>query len=140
VQNELWLAQNKTKDSVRVTSRGLQYKIIADPTPQDARPNTTSTVICDYTVHLINGCLIDGGNYVKLDLSQTISGFAEGCHLIHCNGDIELYIPAHLGYDQQKYQTGSEYNAEGYGTEGTQVYIPPYSTLIYKIHICGVSD
>ena len=140
VQNEMWLEQNKTQPGVKVTESGLQYKVIADPTPQDARPNLTSNIVCDYTVKLINGCTIDGATAAKLSLSNTINGFSEGCHLIHNNGDIELYIPAYLGYDYTKYQTNNEYDAEGYGTEGTQVYIPPYSTLIYSIHICAVSE
>ena len=139
VQNEVWLHQNLQKEGVKQTDTGLQYKIIADPTPQDARPNTNSTVICNYTVKLINGYQVDGGNNIGLSLSNCISGFAEGCHLIHNNGDIELYIPCYLGYDAEKFSSGDEYNAEGYGTEGTSSYIPPYSTLIYSIHICGVS-
>ena len=140
VQNEVWLENNKLQPGVQVTESGLQYKIIADPTPQDARPNKTSTILCDYTATLINGYRVDGGQYVSLDLPNTISGFAEGCHKIHNNGDIELYIPAYLGYDQTKYDSDEYDKAEGYGTEGTQSYIPPYSTLIYTIHICGVSD
>ena len=140
VQNEIWLANNKNQPGVLVSESGLQYKIIADPTPQDARPNATSTVTCDYTVKLINGYKVDGGQNISLSLSNTIDGFAEGCHKIHNNGDIELYIPAYLGYDKAKYNSDDYYNAEGYGTEGTQAYIPPYSVLIYQIHLCGVTD
>ena len=139
-QNEMWLEHNKTQPGVMVSSTGLQYKIIADPTPQDARPNITSNIICDYELHLINGCKVDGGNNVALLLSNTISGFAEGCHKIHSNGDIELYIPAYLAYDKDKYDSDDYYKAEGYGTDGTQSYIPPYSTLIYTIHLCAVLD
>lgn len=139
VQNEMWLAANKTQPGVQTSSTGLQYKIIEDPTPQDARPNKNSVIICDYTVRLINGYQVDGGNEAKIPLSGTIPGFQEGCHKIHNNGDIELYIPAYLGYDYVKYQSDEYSKAEGYGTEGTQGYIPPYSTLIYTIHICGVT-
>ena len=138
VQNEVWLQQNQLQDGVQTTASGLQYKIIADPTPQDACPNSTSTIVCDYTVRLINGYQVDGG-HATLTLSSCIPGFAEGCHLIHNNGDIMLYIPCYLGYDYQKYQEDDAENAEGYGTEGTSAYIPPYSTLIYDIHICSVS-
>lgn len=139
VQNEVWLEQNQKNDpAVKVTPSGLQYKIIADPTPNDARPNSTSTVTCDYTVRLINGYQVDGGK-ANLKLSQCIPGFTEGCRLIHNNGDIMLYIPCYLGYDYQKYQENDSYNAEGYGTEGTTSYIPPYSTLIYEVHICAVA-
>ena len=138
VQNELWLAQNMKEEGVKKTSTGLQYRIISDPTPQDAKPNTTSTIVCDYKVKLINGYQVDGGNYVSLALANCIPGFAEGCRLIHNNGDIQLFIPCNLGYDATKYAEKDAYNAEGYGTEGTQSYIPPYSTLIYEIHLCGV--
>ena len=138
-QNEVWLEQNKTQPGVMTTSSGLQYKIIADPTPQDAQPNSTSTIVCDYSVRLINGYVVDSNNSIAISLSSTIPGFTEGCHKIHNNGDIELYIPAYLGYDYSKYQSNEYNEAEGYGTEGTQGYIPPYSTLIYKIHICGVT-
>ncbi len=139
VQNEMWLAANKTQPGVQTSSTGLQYKIIEDPTPQDARPNKNSVIVCDYTVKLINGYTVESINGATLALSGTIPGFQEGCHKIHNNGDIELYIPAYLGYDYAKYQSDEYNKAEGVGTEGTQGYIPPYSTLIYTIHICGVT-
>jgi len=139
-QNEVWLAQNKASDSaVKVTASGLQYKILADPTPQDAKPNKTSYVTCDYTLRLINGNVLESG-HASFSLSSVISGFAEGCCLVHNNGDIQLFIPYNLGYDQTKVDEDDEYNAVGNeGTEGTHSYIPPYSTLIYDIHICSVS-
>ncbi len=141
VQNELWLENNRSQAGVEVSSTGLQYKVIADPLANngEARPNKTSIVTCDYTVRLINGYQVDGGNGVSLSLPSTIPGFAEGCTKVHNHGDIELYIPAYLGYDYSKYDSNDYANAEGYGTEGTQSYIPPYSTLIYTIHICAVS-
>ena len=138
VQNELWLENNKSASGVHVSSTGLQYRIIADPTPQDAIPNENSTISCDYKLTLINGVVIESGS-ASFNLSNTIPGFREGCHKIHNNGDIELFIPAYLGYDYSKYQSNDYEHAEGNGTEGTQGYIPPYSTLIYTVHICGVS-
>ena len=140
VQNELWLAQNLKNDpTVKVTASGLQYKILADPTPTDAKPSRTSYVTCDYTLTLINGNKLEGG-HATFALTNVISGFAEGCCLVHNNGDIRIFIPYSLGYDEAKVTENDEYNAVGNeGTEGTQSYIPPYSTLIYDIHICGVS-
>ena len=141
VQNELWLTQNLQNDpGVRVTPSGLQYKIIADPTPSDARPNKTSTVICDYKLRLINGNVIENYTGRQISLSQVISGFAEGCCLIHNNGDIRIFIPYALGYDEVKVSDNDTYNAVGNeATEGTQSHIPPYSTLIFDIHICSVT-
>lgn len=139
VQNELWLQQNLKDSTVKVTASGLQYTILADPTPTDAKPNRTSYVTCDYTVKLINGNQIEGG-HGQFYLGSVITGFAEGCCLIHNNGDIRIFVPYHLGYDEQKVSDNDTYNAAGNeGTEGSHAYIPPYSTLIYDIHICSVS-
>ncbi|MBQ1874810.1 MAG: FKBP-type peptidyl-prolyl cis-trans isomerase [Paludibacteraceae bacterium] len=140
VQNELWLQRNLEQDSmVKVTASGLQYKILADPTPTDAKPSRTSYVTCDYTLTLINGNKLEGG-HGTFALSSVISGFAEGCCLIHNNGDIRIFVPYYLGYDEEKVNDNDTYNAVGNeGTEGTHSYIPPYSTLIYDIHICSVS-
>ena len=131
--------QKAQEAGVVKTSSGLLYKIIADPTPNDAQPNYNSYVTCDYSVKLINGYQVDGGTHISFSLTNTIPGFSEGCHKIHNNGDIELYIPAYLSYDYTKYQSDEYDEAEGTGTEGTSSYIPPYSTLIYTIHLCGVS-
>ena len=130
VENQIWLQQNKLNHAndtaFHVTSSGLQYRIFADPNPTDTKPSNASTVTCDYEGKLINGMPFDGGtgNFV---LGQTIAGFTEGLKKIHTHGDIELYIPYEIGY-----------GAEGNGTEGTSSYIPPYSTLIFKIHLSAV--
>ena len=71
VQNELWLENNKNQPGVVVTESGLQYKIIADPTPQDAQPNTTSTIRCDYSVRLINGYVLETYPNASISLSST---------------------------------------------------------------------
>ena len=133
LQNDIWLELNKAKDSVQTTSTGLQYKIIKDYLAQynDAKPKPNSTVVCDYTLRLINGTVIESRKEQPIYLASTIPGFREGCIKVHTHGDIHLYIPAHLGYD---YDTS---DGRGAGTEGYKTYIPPYSTLIYEIHICS---
>lgn len=138
----MWLEHNKTQPGVKTTSTGLQYKIIADPgaVNGESKPNQTSTIICDYTAKLINGYTVSAANGITLSLAQTIPGFSEGCHKVHTHGDIELYIPAFLGYDYEKYNADKYNDAEGLGTEGSISYIPPYSTLIYTVHICSIVD
>ena len=139
-QNEMWLEHNKTQPGVMTLSSGLQYRIIADPGAKngEAKPNQTSSIVCDYTAKLINGYTVSAANGVSLSLANTIPGFAEGCHHIHTHGDIELFIPAYLGYDYEKYNNDKYSEAEGLGTEGSTSYIPPYSTLIYTVHLCSV--
>lgn len=142
-QNDLWLEQNiqNHKDDPKffVLADGLQYKIIADPTPHDARPNANSTVVCDYTGVLINGYQFDGGT-AKFSMSNLVSGFAEGLRKIHQNGDIEIYVPYYLGYDEKVFTNNEINKAKGNGTEGTQSYIPPYSVMIFRVHLGSVSN
>ena len=125
-QNQLFLEQNKLNPDVHVTSSGLQYKVIADPNPYDARPSQSNIVTCTYTGSLINGAKFEGGTS-SFTVNTLISGFAEGIKKIHTNGDIILYIPYELGYAD-----------EAQGTEGTTSFIPPYSTLIFNIHLDAV--
>lgn len=135
LQNELWMAQNLKQEYivndsayiVQQSQSGLQYCIIADPNPTDARPMTNNTVYCDYEGKLINGAVFDRGNYAALGVSSVVSGFAEGIKKIHTNGDIVLFIPYDLGYKET-----------GAGAEGGSSFIPPYSTLIFTIHLCAV--
>ena len=145
LQNELWLEHNKTLPGVQVSSTGLQYKIIADPLANngEAKPNYNSTIICDYKLRLINyqeDVYLQEAYGVSIPLANTVPGFSEGCRKIHNHGDIEIYVPAYLGYDYEKYNSDNYNEAEGSGTEGTQGYIPPYSTLIFSVHLCGISS
>lgn len=138
-QNEIWLANMARQDSVQKTESGLLYKVLRDPTPNEARPNTTSTITCHYSLHLINGAPIqENVKFATINLAGAVPGFAEGCHKVHCNGIVELYVPAYLGYDYEKYDSDKYNEAEGYGTEGTTGYIPPYSTLIFRVEVCNI--
>ncbi len=141
--NELWLEQNKTTTilpfsgegktyTVRTTEAGLQYTIIDDPTPTEARPNSASYITCKYTLDLIS--TIDNHSYhledrksASFSVSEVVPGFAEGIKLIHNHGRILLYIPYELGY-----------GTDGAGTDGGSAHIPPYSTLIFDITLNSI--
>lgn len=129
-ENEAWLAQNATRENVHVTESGLQYKILSYGNTTDAKPDNNSIVICDYVGTLINGYEFDRSNGTSMAMSQLTAGFQEGLKLIHAHGDIEIYAPYNLMYDD-----------EGQGIEGSlsSSYIPPYSTLIFKVHLSSVS-
>lgn len=123
--NEAWMGTHLATDTgVQVSPTGLRYRIIADPNPSEARPNDNSYVACSYQLHLIDGTLIEEASHAQFYLQTKTAGFREGLRKIHVHGDIELWIPADLGY-----------GSDSYGTEGYQTFIPPYSTLIYKIHL-----
>lgn len=128
-QNEIFMLQNKTKNGVQTTSSGLQYRIITEGNVYDVRPNSTSTIRLDYELSLINGNVIESVNNATLGLSTAIKGFVEGIKKIHVHGDIELFIPWDLAYGEN-----------GTGSEGGTMYIPPYSALVYTIHLTGVNN
>ena len=130
VKNELWLKQNLLNDSsVIQTSSGLQYKILHKGNTTDAKPGKYSTVYIDYKGWLINGYVFDQAAYASLNLSSVVTGFCEGLQKIYPGGDIMLYIPYDLAYGE-----------EGSGSEGGSAFIPPYSTLVFEIHLCAVSN
>ena len=145
-QNDLWLEQNITAHqndpNFHVLSDGLQDRIIADPGAinNEVQPNADATVTCDYTGTLINGYEFDYGNGVTFGMSNLVSGFSEALRKIHQHGDIEIFVPYYLGYDEEVFTNDKIGDAEGNGTEGTQSYIPPYSVMIFTVHLSSVSN
>ena len=63
-----------------------------------------------------------------LYVSEVVAGFAEGLKKMNQFGEYEFYIPYKLGY-----------GAEGRGTEGYTGFIPPYSTLIFRVYLASVN-
>lgn len=135
-QNEAWMANNATLPNIETSETGLQYQILNLGNKTDVRPQNGCTVYCDYEGRLINQYVFDRQNNAALSISVdadgvggVIAGFAEGLKKIYTHGDIILYIPWDLAYGEK-----------GSGTEGSSGYIPPYSTLIFKIHLSSVSN
>lgn len=130
--NEAWLEHNKTQPGVQTMASGLQYKILnPSPNPTESKPNYDNTVVVEYKLYLISsyggyntGNLLQESQEAVFLLQNTVAGFAEGLHMMHVHDDYMLYIPYNLGY-----------GSEGTGTEGNFGYIPPYSTLIYQVHL-----
>lgn len=129
LENELWLRQNLNEPGVRLspTGSGLQYKVISQGNTTDARPNSTSYVIVDYKGTFINGKTFDSGENTSFNLSQVVEGFAEGLKLMNVHGDYVLFIPWELGYGDNE-------------NESRPSSIPPYSTLIFEVHLSAVSN
>lgn len=127
-QNEMWMEQNLLDPEVQMTADSLQYKIISPGNTTDARPQAGSTVICDYRGTLINGYQFDANTNASFSMSGVVKGFAEGLTKIHNHGDIIIYVPWHLAYGE-----------EGSGNEGNSYFIPPYSTLIFTVHLSSVN-
>jgi FKBP-type peptidyl-prolyl cis-trans isomerase len=63
-----------------------------------------------------------------MQVSSVVSGFAEGLKKMNQFGEYEFYIPYYLGY-----------GASGAGSEGSESFIPPYSTLIFHVYLHSVN-
>ena len=93
---EEYLAANNFE--AEMTASGLFYEIV---TPGGSeRPTINTTVNVDYAGRTIEDELFDAGTDVTFGLSQVITGWGEGLQLIGRGGEINLYIPASLGYGQ----------------------------------------
>lgn len=127
VQNEIWLQENAKKDGVVTTPTGLQYKCIETGWDKSARPDDTKFVTIDYTGQLISGYVFDSSSKYLGKVSSFVAGFAEGLKKMHQFGLYEFYIPYELGYGLQ-----------GMGSEGSSNFIPPYSTLIFRVYLHSI--
>lgn len=123
---EKFLAENKTKEGVKTTNSGLQYKINKEGT--GASPVLGDGVMVEYTGKLIDGTEFDstakqGGRPFAVPLTgeSVIQGWTEGLQLMKEGGEYTLYIPAHLAY-------GGKSNGK----------IPANSVLVFDMKIVKV--
>lgn len=135
MQNEIWITQNAQKPDIITTPTGLQYKVIYQGNTFDTKPSYGSTIIVDYSLQLINGVLVETAQNARLVIQSSananglIEGFVEGLKKMNVGGDYILYIPWQLAYGED----GDE------AAEQSTLFIPPYSTLIYTVHLSAVS-
>lgn len=124
-ENEQWLINNTSKEGVQTTESGLQYKVIKEG--KGDKPAAVDTVTVHYEGKLINDTVFDSsykrGEPISFCLGQVIAGWTEGLQLMSPGAEYELYIPYHLGY----------------GEQGSQGVIQPFSTLIFKVELISVS-
>jgi len=118
-----FLKTNATKEGVKTTASGLQYKITKEGTGKS--PAATDTVRVHYRGTFIDGKTFDSsydrGEPVEFPLGGVIPGWTEGLQLIKEGGKAMLWIPGDLAYGPQ-------------GRGG----IPPSSTLIFEIELLEV--
>lgn len=120
-----FLEANKTKDGVKSTDSGLQYKVLTAGSGK--MPTAGSNVTVHYTGKLIDGSVFDSsverGEPATFGVSQVISGWTEALQLMHEGDKWELYIPYNLGY----------------GERGAGAQIPPFSTLVFEVELISVN-
>ena len=120
---EKFLAENKTKEGVKTTESGLQYKVITEG--KGEIPADTCKVKVNYKGTLIDGTEFDS-SYKRNEPStfranQVIKGWTEALTMMPVGSKWELYIPQELAY-------GSRESGQ----------IKPFSTLIFEVELLSI--
>lgn len=119
-----FLAENKTKEGIKETASGLQYRIITAGTGK--QPQGTDTVVVHYRGTLLDGNEFDSSHKrnkpATLPLSGVIKGWQEALPLMKEGAKWELYIPPELAY----------------GDRGSGNRIEPNQTLVFEVELLEV--
>ena len=118
-----FLTDNATKEGVKSTPSGLQYKVIREG--RGAKPKATSRVTVHYKGMLVNGTPFDssyGGSPPTMGLNEVIPGWTEGVQLMTPGSKYQFWVPGQLAY----------------GPEGRPPVIGPNETLIFEIELVAV--
>ena len=121
---EKFLAENKTKDGVKTTASGLQYKVLKEGT--GAPPKETDTVVTNYKGTLLDGTEFDSSykrnEPATFPVNRVIKGWTEALQLMKPGAKYQLYIPSALAY----------------GDRGVGKDIGPNSTLIFEVELISI--
>jgi len=95
-----YLSANKTKEGVKVTESGLQYKV--ERKGDGPQPKEDSVVTVHYKGTLIDGKEFDSsygrGQPATFSVDGVISGWKEALKMMKKGAKWKLYIPSELGY------------------------------------------
>lgn len=98
-----YLAENKTKEGVKTTASGLQYKVIKSGA--GASPAGDDMVKVHYKGTLIGGKVFDSsydrGQPAEFGVKQVIPGWTEALQMMKVGDKWELAIPGDLAYGMQ---------------------------------------
>jgi len=123
-RGQKFLKDNASKEGVKTTASGLQYKITKEGTGK--APKASDTVVVHYKGTLIDGTEFDSsfkrGEPATFPLNRVIPGWTEGLQLVKEGGKATLYIPSELAYGKR-------------GAGGT---IGPDETLIFEVELVKI--
>ncbi|HEX7928058.1 MAG TPA: FKBP-type peptidyl-prolyl cis-trans isomerase [bacterium] len=121
-----FLETNKSKDGVKTTASGLQYKVLKEGTGK--APTLESTVTAHYRGTLLDGTEFDSsykrGQPASFPVSGVIPGWTEVLQLMKVGGKVTVWIPASLGY----------------GERGAGNVIGPNAMLTFDIELLDVTQ
>jgi FKBP-type peptidyl-prolyl cis-trans isomerase FklB len=120
-----FLAENKTKEGVKTTASGLQYKVIKEGTGPS--PKETDTVKVNYRGTTIDGTEFDSsfkrGEPASFPVNRVIKGWTEGLQLMKVGSKYQFFVPADLAY----------------GERGAGSDIGPNAMLIFDVELLGIT-
>ena len=124
-KGEQFLKGNASKEGVKTTASGLQYKITKEG--EGKSPKATDTVVVHYRGTLLDGTEFDSsikrGEPATFPLNRVIPGWTEGLQLLKEGGKATLYIPSKLAYGER-------------GTPGGP--IGPNEALIFEVELIKI--
>ena len=125
-EGEKFLAENKTKEGVKTTDSGLQYKVLEEG--EGPSPKAGDTVTVHYRGTLVDGTEFDSsyqrGEPATFPLKGVIPGWTEALQLMKKGSKWVLFIPSDLAY----------------GERGAGNRIPPNSTLIFEVELISFQE
>lgn len=99
-ENQEWLDKVKAGNpNIQTTASGLMYEIINQGDPA-VKAEGADEVMVNYALSLKDGKVIQENDSVRFALNRVIPGWTEGMKLIGKGGEIVLWVPSELGYDQ----------------------------------------
>lgn len=123
-EGEKFLAENKTKDGVKTTASGLQYKVLKEGAGES--PKATDMVVTHYKGTLLDGTEFDSSykrnEPATFPVNRVIAGWTEALQLMKPGSKYQLFIPSKLGY----------------GERGAGRDIGPNSTLIFEVELVSI--
>ncbi|MBT8218893.1 MAG: FKBP-type peptidyl-prolyl cis-trans isomerase [Bacteroidia bacterium] len=125
-EGEKFIAENASKEGVKTTATGLQYKILKSGTGRS--PKAEEEVSVHYEGKLISGKVFDSsiarGEPTEFFVNQVIPGWTEALQLMKEGDKWQLYIPSNLAY----------------GERGAGGDIGPNATLIFDVELLEVKS
>lgn len=127
-KSEKFLADNATREGVKATPSGLQYRVLTEGPAGGATPKAEDLVVVHYVGTLTDGTEFDSsvrrGAAAKFPLNQVIPGWTEGVQLMSEGDKFRFFIPPELAY----------------GANGSPGAIGPNEALIFDVELIRVSN
>jgi FKBP-type peptidyl-prolyl cis-trans isomerase len=118
-----FLSENKSKEGVKTTATGLQYKVMKEG--NGAQPKASDTVTVNYRGTLTDGTEFDSSykrnQPASFPVGGVIKGWTEALQLMKVGSKYQLFIPPDLAYGKD-------------GRPG----IPPNSVLIFEVELMDI--